>query len=354
VSTPWSTLRELWHGLTRPSLGALLVTLAVPAAALTLCCLLITPELIASEAHRYFARDGTDGDLYLTARLAALARVTPVEPVVVVLGGSSMVEAFSDPEALEAVIRNNGAGEVTVWGLASWGQSLDGSLAIARRLPEHLQGVVLIGVTPFALALGPDVRPGMLVESWDFDETSIGLALTSDEGNFFWRNRAFFLPRLGYLARNLWKGPVTHAVHPFTWQKAPIGEAEWERLAPRLRRRIDDSYERNLVRCLATIEAIAAEARRRGRMEVVILESPIAPRAIEEVLGETFWREHRARLDSFARARGMQYWFLQDEAALESVDFYDLNHLFKWPAIDRHTRVLGRHAADLLRDEGIA
>lgn len=50
----------------------------------------------------------------------------------------------------------------------------------------------------------------------------------------------------------------------------------------------------------------------------------------------------------------MRYWFLQDEAELEADDFYDLNHLYRWPAIQRHTRVLGRHVGRLLTEEGIS
>lgn len=195
--------REFLLGLSRPSLQALAISLAVPVVTFALFAALITPNLIAPEAHGYFARDAGDSDLFITARVAALERADPDRPVVAILGGSAILESFISPEAIERSVARLEGIDVEVWSLASWGQSLNASLAIAERFPQRFDGVVVIGITPFGLALGPAVRPHNGVNRLDFEddlESSQELALSSESGNFFWENKAFFLPRLRYLA----------------------------------------------------------------------------------------------------------------------------------------------------------
>ncbi len=344
-----SARRAFIRGLTQPSAGALALTLALPLVALGLCMALITPALLASEAHRYFARDGSDGDLFLTARLAAVSRVTPRRPVVVVLGGSAVTEAITSSASLRRVVATSSGAEPSVWNLASWGQSLEGSLSIVERLPERFEGVVLLGLTPSSMALGPGVRPGMLAEARELgDPGSLGMAFERESGNYFWANRHFFLPRMTHLARNLANGPVSPDVHPFLRRKRPMPPGVFDDVAPRLRERIETDYETNVAACLRTIEAIIAELKERGAVEVVLFESPLSPRATAEVYGEAFLDRHRSRLAAFARANDAHYWNPQREAALAQEDFYDLNHLYRWPAMRRFTRVLGLRTGDLL------
>ena len=80
---------------------------------------------------------------------------------------------------------------------------------------------------------------------------------------------------------------------------------------------------------------------------MVLLESPICPRCIEETMGESFYREHVTNMADFARHQEVRYWNLNEAAGLTNDDFYDYVHIFSTDAQERYTRALGDQLAVL-------
>lgn len=357
-SRAWSAFLE---GLTRPSKGALGISLSVCGLGFLTCAVAFTPAFVAGPYHRYLAWGLGDTQLEVTSRVLKVARSEYEDNAVFVLGSSGIREAISNSEELRGLLEQRWGNAPSVYNLSSFDQTPLEMVALVEKLPQRFDGVVLLGINPCDVGAGPhqhhrgslnefELRFGFRSKIADGAARLAGRNLPPVTGNYFLDNYRFFLPRLPYLFRNILLGPPEEGHHPWSLLDAPIDEAGWDLQAERIRRLIAD-YQRHFDVTLGYYEDMARDLMRRGDVRVVLLESPICPRCIEETLGDAFWAEHARRMHAFAERVGIRYWNLNDRAGLVNDDFYDYVHLFNPDAQTRFTVVLSEALAELLQEE---
>lgn len=126
--------------------------------------------------------------------------------------------------------------------------------------------------------------------------------------------------------QHLLSGPVAGwNTHPYL-DKAPKNEAAWQADAVVLKKRLA-GYERHARGNLAAYERLLRRLTDYPRVKVVLLDIPLNPRALREVIGTDFYASHRARIAAFAAAHGVAYVNLNDVPTLGEADFQDWSHI---------------------------
>ena len=326
------------HGLTRPSLPALVLTLLVPVAGMLVCTFGITPQFLAQNPG-LLAAAPQDTDIFNTSRVLGLRlRDSVPPPSLYLIGASTLLRSVPDPVALERELRAAGAFDAPVHHLGGEGATVSQMKMLVALLPERLDGVVVIEVTPRSLAFPPTNAEVRQIR-WDPDELP---------GLFFWRNKRFFLARLPSIPRNFLNGRVSYA--PEEWLTRRLTEPGWQVAAQRMRDGIRADYAAEREASYGDLSEIVARLRASGRVSVALLENPLTARGYQEVMGPAFWDDHRARLQRFAEEQSLPVWRLDDEAGLVEEDFVDFMHLWRPEAQARYMQALARHAAELWKE----
>jgi len=354
--------REFRSGLTAPSLPAIGITLAVPLTAFVACAALITPRRMASDWHRYLVSSPDDTDVVITARALALSQRAPEGPGVFLIGGSSLLTGVASSAELGARIGERVGRELApeVHELAGNALSILDTAALLDMLPDDLCGVIVLGVNPRACCGLTHLRTAHLKPGEAGGRLGFRTALTEEHarltgqllvfatGNYFWDNLGFFLPRLPTLVRGLYRGPIDVVRHRRVYTALVRGEREWQSQAAAVRREIDAGYLANVEGCLDVLAGAAAPLLASGKATVVLLENPMAPRSLSEIMGGGFWEAHVERMRALAAEHGFLYWNLNGEVELTDEDFYDYSHIRTAAARERFTDVLARHIAGAL------
>ena len=344
-------------GLTKPSRGATAATLATVFVGFAICAITFTEGFVAGPFHRYLAWGRTDTQLEVTSRALAVRSMELDGPAVFILGSSGIREAISNSEDLQGLLGERSPDAPVVCNLSSFDQTTVEMFALADMLPEKFDGVVLLGINPCDVGAGPqqhhagakngfDLRFGFRSPAVDAEAIASGHDLPPVTGNYFVDNYRFFLPRLPYLFRNLAFGVPEEEHHPWAEIGGPIDENGWDLQAERVKRLVDD-YHAQLNKTLDYYARMINDLKTRGDVKVVLLESPICPRCIEETIGEPFWEQHVANMSDFAERSSVRYWNLNDEAGLTNDDFYDYVHIFNPDAQMRYTTALSEELLTL-------
>ena len=271
---------------------------------------------------------------------------------VFILGSSGIREALTNSDELRnLLVSRSPVRPVHVFNCASFDQTPLEMLALVEQLPPSFEGVVVLGINPCDIGAGPlqhhkdaandfDLRLGFRSPLVDATARNAGVHVLPLTGNCFLDNYRFFLPRLPFLLRNVFLGPPEERRHPWTVLTGPIDQSGWNTQAERVQRLMAD-YDRRFDETLVYYERMIAEIERRGNVRVVLLESPIRPRSIEETIGSNAWNHHVERMQAFADRHGVRYWNLNERAELRNEDFYDYIHVYRTEAQQRFTRALG-------------
>jgi len=347
---------EFWRGLTTPSLTALLTALSVTAALVLSCFVFIRPCMMASGGHRYFALTEYDTYNSVTGRAISLSRARNCAPAVFFLGTSADEEALTSCDQLAQLVAEKIDITPVVHDLTMAGQTHWEMAALTDMLPEHFDGVVLLGLgvaPPRFLLPGTELaqlvetpRLGFVSEAFDREISLAGLKVPERRGNYFWDNRKYFAMRIPSLFRNILTAPPVYEGHTEFYQiRARFFNLEEE--ITRTRKLLQD-YGTAAPRGLAVFERIAQSLKRRGRVAVVIMQSPANPQFIDKTWGRASYNAHKERMHLFAAQHRIFYWDLTDSAALTADDFYDWTHIQSHEAKKRYMHALAQKLAELL------
>lgn len=351
--------REFWRGLARPSLPGLLIALAFCAGCFLSCLAFVTPELMASDLHWFLARDAADDFHFVTAKVLALPRGELSQPGIFILGGSAEMESITSEEDLARRVRDKTGFQPVVRNLAAGGQTTWEAAALADRLPLRFDGVVLLTVKPVRVVTtrreldgcvhAP--RLGFTSGAFDREASLAGTRVPTRTGNYFWDNRKFFLPRCSFLVRNLvirrpLRGPIRHEMHRIT-ADGRLPQDEWDASVSKVRGMLE-SYDERIEAFLAAHTRMVENLAARGRVSVVLMESPTNPRFVSEAYGQGLYTRYKRRLRQYAEQHGLSYWNVTEAAALKEEDFADATHLRTHQARSLYTEVLADRLSAIL------
>jgi len=275
---------------------------------------------------------------------------------VLFLGGSAVQAVTSSEARVEAMLGDEVGRPIEVVNVTMLAQSLWEMLAIAERLPRF-DGVVVVGVSlSMMLRQEKDLRArfeqprlGFVSEELDAEGRRIGVEPPWRSGIYLWDNRSYLLERVPNVFRSLFRGPAHQSVDRYL-DKPVQGPQEWEMGVQDLKSLLKQGREdplietRNRDLLLRLVEHFQA----RGRVEVVLLQSPVNPDLLDEV-GPSVFPVRRNALGAMARQHGSHYWYLDEEAGLIPEDFVDLYHVRTRAAQERYLKTLCQHLGELLR-----
>jgi len=353
-----SALGAFVQGLTEPSLLALVVACSVVAVLLTSACLLVRPSVLGPEGLRWFGTDRRDDYVFVTARLWELQRSTDKRPLIAIIGASSARESFASDTETAAALRSVAGADVEVALLASPAQLTWQARAIVEQLPADRPTIVLLSMGPIRLIAGHD-RLEKLARDGEFGFRSLkldeeargaGIAPAPRIGVHALDNAPFYLNRLGALTINLVKGsaPTQKRGHYFVWRGR---DGRFLEQAPQAVARFRANYETNAEEQLAVLRRLAEDVAARG-WKLVLFESPLHPRFIDEYLGKAMMSAVRTRMMAFAQAQDLPYLALPEAARLGAEDYADINHLASAEAQQRMREALARSLTPILAELG--
>lgn len=362
-STPDSqvtSLSEFRAGLLSPSWLAMIVALIVSVLGFVFLASFITPDFLRSEGHAYLAFGRDDTQLFSSSKVLRSELVESEVPVVFVLGASGTAEAITEDVHLQEIITRELGREVRSIDLSAYDQTVLETGVYADHLPARFDGVVLIGISPNLLGEGFDEaaarsephgsRYGLrsdFVEDFCRDR---GRDVPEATGNYFLDHRRFYLSRVPYAFKNLFRGPVELRRHRYRDRELPMIAGKRRRQLARVRARAE-VYAEQAPALLEFLEQLARELEKRGEVSVALIETPVAPYAIEEAYGEDFYAAHLERMAAFCAASGLQYWNPAEDAALTNEDFHDYTHLSNAHAQTRFTEALAARVVGYLQSD---
>src|SRR5262249_18475337 len=128
--------------------------LAVAAVTCGICLFVGLPALTASNARWLLAAGAYDYYLTDTARLMNLS--PDREPMVILLGASSLRQSMPDESALAEMVAADGRPAVKVISLAAPGARSWEFIALADRLPAGLRAVIVVALAPTTISPATD------------------------------------------------------------------------------------------------------------------------------------------------------------------------------------------------------
>lgn len=337
---------------------ALVGALIVAACLLAWCVSAVDEGLIG---RGIFAAGSGDDFAFVAASSVRLRQQRPRGAVeVVLLASSSGREALENVRALEAGVAEGAGVPVPVHLLMAGALFHTEMLAVVDRLPSDRRWVVGVEVSernlglPMAEAQHLLDHPRLPLRSALQEQAATAAGLrprVRRSTRLFLDQAPFFLARPQVLV-NLARGSPSARMHQVDGMPEPT-VAEWARMVKRVGGwlvRYPDNAPRNEQIYAALVTAVRA----RGG-EVVFIEALRNPRVVEQAVTDDAAAAARQRylagMRRFGAEVGVEWWSVDAEARLRSVDFIDYAHLRSGDGRRRYTRALasrlGRVVANL-------
>ncbi len=341
-------------GLFHANLPSTVIMLCIPLTFAVLLVTLVQPGILRGNWHSQIAMGKYDDYVFLTNSLLMLSEQNNLDDTVLLLGTSSARIAIPNDAYLTEQVASRTVNSAQAFNLSSASQTLWESLEIADILPDRMNGVVFIGLSPRRLATPPErleelivsPRLGYISERMDEEARELGFCPPRRTGVYFWDNRRFFLPRIEFVIRNL--------ARSYRWQwgealldRAKIAPAVWDE---QVQTGLDDwpLYDQHWEANHEVIREIVACFQSKGDVTIVLMESPLNPNYRDEAYPPDRYSEYQARLESLAAELGIVYWDINEAAGLTADVFFDRCHLDNLPAQQRVAQTMADVAAQYM------
>lgn len=345
-------------GLIEFSNISLLTMVFVVVAVFSLCVFIINKDFFVSQ-YQLFMENSFDQYTYLSAKILKQKNQVFNNDAVFIIGASSTHESFISESLLETMVMEKCSTKVSVNdycapGLWNWEM-----LAVVDMLPEHFNGLVILPSSLSRFSSQARREEEQAVKSpkigfrsglHDVTLQSAGHRIKRQTGNFFFDNYTFILVHLPYFFKNiLTEKPVFKLGYYGTIPK--IDSVTWNStLVPNQRLKADfDSLV--VSNALQIYVSAFKEIKKRGNVEIVLLQDPINPRFLETVPASGVFEKYQKVVKEFAAANGVEFWDLNDQMNFKDDDFYDHAHLRDSLVRYKYTKILSNSIAAVLTRE---
>ncbi len=303
-------------------------------------------------------RNPEDSFTYISWMVGKARQDQPRTPGVYLLGGSSARESIVSGDALAGEIAQLGGPRVAAYDLGSSNQNFAESLAVVDNAPD----------TPAWLLVGLNLGRFTVAKRQNAAQAEGRELLLKSGAVHSFVSKQWGLEKYQYtILPGIWAyltdwarkhgadllegvPPSTeYALHRYS-AATQFSESQKKRLVTKWNTSRRPAFERNLDANLQMLEALLAQARKRG-VHVVLLELPLN----KAIVGDSFaasQRQYRVPVTALARKYGAPYIDLNQTLDIPSRDFQDLSHLIApGRAIWQHA--LAKELAPLLgKDSG--
>lgn len=335
-----------------------LIIAALLAAMLIFASLLwITPSVITGKYAAYFLKNELDD--YGFASRTALSITEKNAPVVglALVGTAAMREGLLSDIAIRNELEKKEKNDLEVINLMTGGQSALEMAALAGQIAPLFKGVLILGVSPSRLAADPaelgnlvrNPRLAFINPAFINEARATNHAIKEPTGIYAVDNYQFFVARYWDALGHLLSGPVAHwNIHPYLGLQKKDA-ATWEKDKKILQGRLS-RYQTNAAANLASYERLSHALSNRPDIAIVLLDIPLNPRTINDIMGQDFYAGHRTRMAHFAKIHGLTYVNLNDAAGISQEDFQDWSHIRTEHAQQRYTAHLLKEIEPLLHE----
>jgi hypothetical protein len=285
-----------------------------------------------------------DWDAYTTVAALRLKYNPPSGQVLVCIGDSLLLEAFTSLGQLQSDLRTAGL-DAQVHLLATDAQTLWESGTICDQLPVGSDTIVLFAISPLQMLHDRSKleklldEPRMALDSNFFYEECRRAGLQPHRTrSFFLNNSHFFASRIIALDRLL-IGGVEPSIHYVTSTQPKWDEKTWATKAPAITRRLNKPE--NLPAMFELLDRIVQRLVKRDGVRVVIMDMPRSPRMRESLAEvESVYRTRLTELAARYEPGRLMVWHSLDEVPFHADDFHDLAHLSTDDSRRRHQGAL--------------
>ena len=327
--------KAFFSGLIKPSGVSVTIALLMVVATLLTLCVFVNSTLFSQAQRSYWMRGSYDHYVELSANVQCLNRLDKTTPVIAIIGASSTHESFISPQEMETAFYKKTGKKVQVRDLtasAMWNWEM---AAVADKLPEGIHGVVVlpVGLSRFSTEAKNDQaglvthpRLGFTSDAFDNEVQIAGHKVPWRSGIYFLDNLQFFCVRFPYLEQNILQGrPEYKRGFYSTFKK--VDSLEWKTvIIPYVETR-KNFYDENVRDGLATYSRVIDALNKKGAVTIVLLQDPMNPRYIHEILGDSLYQRYQSRMESFADSKGVTFLDLNNVVPLIDEDFSDHTHL---------------------------
>lgn len=344
------SIRAFIAGATEPSSAAL----AIAAVVMALVAAWSVQQAEGFVAHypELLAAGKGDDFSFITSATMDIAATKRDERGVAVIGASCL-RAGTDEAMIEQRLRQINPA-VRVHNLTTGGQSLWESMAIADYIVPGFAGAVVLDTNPLRFARADDFlleilrEPRLGFRSPLLDELAAdaNLPTTSPTGVYAWDGRDYLRLRLVNVFPRLLLGSAVHRHDRLTKN---LNQEQRERMAVRITSELEN-YDEGVEVLLAALSKLAMLLSRKNSTDIILVETPIDPHFVDNVIGRDFYDRHIERMRQFAQQHGIQFWELNRELALSERDFADWCHLNNTQAREGYSQLFSAYLAKDLRD----
>ncbi|MDR3514220.1 MAG: hypothetical protein P4M00_00260 [Azospirillaceae bacterium] len=344
-------------GLLRPSLVAVFVALALCLGVMIAAATLITEQAMMAQGAALFAQDPLDDYAFASSEALRFQRQPPVGAHVALIGTAALREGLTVGGDIAARLAQRLGHPMPVVDFMSGGQSGIETAALAESLGPDFRGILVLGISLSRLAADSSELGGLVREprlafvsaAGDAEIRANGFEPPHRTGNYLIDNYKFFVARYRPILWHLLSG--TAPVHDTrTYLGRPAADtAEWASDALILKARLSH-YQERAEGNLGSLDRLIRLFPDRNKVQIVLMEIPLNPRAMDQVIGRAFVEAHRARVQAFARREGVVYWDLNPTAGLLPADFQDWAHINSAHAQDRWTSQMVERLIPLIQN----
>jgi len=351
-------MRAFWHEFRRGAFGttrgSLVGILAVAALWFLLASILVTPRFMASHASP--CTEHAEHGARATGRALALRHAEARPLTVLLIGASGFRMALTPPGEVEALVAGKLGRSVEVVDLTVGGLTVWESTALLDQVPDGFCGLVVHAVGPGLLAYeAKDLANREEAVRFGFDSPARDDELRRAGYEPRDRTGVYFLDHLPFLVslRREWpclvRGETDSPPQRCKPWRQPMEGDELEARCAMVRERLSD-YSWSRDPCLSVFDRSVARVRARGRLEVVLVDSPRNPRLEGRAQPRAVIDDYLTIMRRFAAERSLT--FLEPNAAglLHVGDFVDECHIQEIDAARRYTTWLADRIVPLLRE----
>lgn len=349
-------LAEFWAGASEPSRTAAATLVASFATALAFLFWLFSPATLAGPLGAYLPQSRIDTYGYVTVDTLRLARTPQARPRLLILGTSTLVQAFGDGQDLEDMIAEETGAPWEVHVLATASQSPIEQMSIletvlANRRADDPPTVVALGVGLWrttwttSRTLGPEPlgRLGLRSDWADAERVRLGGRPEPRVGVYLVDNFRFVILNTQMLLRQLAiASPPERIVATYALRKPRTGR---NRLVPGFTDTLDNAWS-EVDDHLTQLERMVERIEGMPGVHLVLVEELLSP----DVVTLFDLAERKQTLDvaiaDIARRYGVPFWQLGPDAGLGPDDFNDDVHIKTGEPQRKIARQMARRWAD--------
>lgn len=327
----------------------------VVAVALAVCSLpfvagfaLLSPAYFGTSFHRVVAKSPWDDRVFGFATAAALSTSHPTEPIMVLVGSSSMRAAF-DSDIIEDELLKLTRKRSPVFKLAVSDLSIMEFIGMIEHIPAGSTGKLFVKVSPTAMTTDylADITRLRLQNLDRFTLQSpklvqemkvLGIRKSSYYGNFFLDNIAFFCARYKRIAFNLLTNQAFDVEHRYV-DKGKIDQAHWNMRGIQVVQ-VLSTYEDQKRRNFDYIHSLVDYVRSNTDMEIILVEQLLNPDLLSQYIYPSFYAQYQKDMSELANSLDVKYLDLPGLLHFDSSVFYDWTHLNSASAIKQASRQL--------------